>query len=298
MKRYFLRIAVATLTFIVGWSISTVIFKRVAAPVGTLTLVSSPWTTLLSVQGRDLRKIEGPAKARLEMAIKSLRGKVENRFLYARLFSRISTYNGEQRFVLIEESPLVMIPGDSRLRISLFTPDGELLNSSEFGAGWRIALSEIRFVQVKDIKGEVLEVESHAMINGADVARQYYALVGDQMRLIRLEDSTGVLVPNRYGTPNHTIGLTQTGRSAADWEAALMSNDVAEVLATLTWIGGLHMDVKEGDDPGYWHEELAEARIVEEVRARPTLKAAVNALKRSDNTWVSAAATSAAEQMH
>lgn len=300
MKPHFLRIAVGILTFIIGWSIPSVILKpaceRVAAPVGaTLTQVLSVWTILLSVQNRDLRKIEGPAKAQLEMAIESLRGKVENQFLVARLFSKVSTNNGEQRYVLIEESPLVFIPGDSRLRISLFNPDGELLDSSEFGAGWRIGLTEIRFIQVKDIRGEVLEVESYPGIGGADVARQYYALVGDKMRLIRLEDSNGALTPNRYSTPNHNIGLTQTGRSAADWQEALLSNDLAEVLATLTWLGGWHWNIKNGDESAYWHEEPAEARLVEEVRARPAVRKAVNALKDSDNPWVRDAARAAAD---
>ena len=302
MKPNFLRIAVGILTFIVGWSIPTLMLKYtdegVIAPLGaTPSKVSSAWATLLSYQDRDLIKIEGVAKAQLEIAIESLRGKVENHFLEARLFSKVSTYNGEQKYVLIEESPLYFIPGDSRLRISLFTPDGQLLDSSEFGAGWRIFLTDIRFIYVKDIEGVVLEVESHRAINGADVAKQYYAFVGDKMRLIRLEDSTGALTPNYYSTPNHNIGLTQTGLSAAEWQEALLSNDVAEVLATLTWLGGVHLDRRYGDKREYWHEDPAEARLVEEVRARPAVKTAVKALKRSDNRWVRDAARWAAELM-
>ena len=293
-QQHLLGVAIAILTFIVGWSIPTAMVKfvdeGVIAPVDTTR--SESWAMLLSWQDRDLTKIEGQAYTQLETAIESLRDKRENEFLFARLFSRVSTHNGEQRYVLVEESPLMVIPGDSRLRISLFNPNGELIDSSDFGAGWRIALANVRLIQVKDIRGKILEVESYPMINGADVVRQYYALVEDRMRLIRLEDSSRALTPNRYGTPNHNIGLTQTGWSAADWEKSLLSNDVAEVLATLTWLGGLHMDANAGDDPGYWHEDPAEARLVEEVRARPSVKAAVNAYKHSDNPWVRDAARS------
>jgi hypothetical protein len=176
----------------------------------------------------------------------------------------------------------------------VFTTDGALLSSLEFGAGWRIALSEIGLIQVEGIEGDVLEVQSDAMINGADVAKQYYALVGDEMRLIRLEDSSGALTPNIYRTPNHTIGFTPIGRSVADWQAAVESDDVAEVLAALTWLGGVHLnldDVKDGD-PAYWHEYLSEAGLVEAVRGRSAVQTAVNALKQSSNPWVREAARS------
>jgi hypothetical protein len=299
MKTHFSGVAVAILTFIVGWSIPTAILKSVdEGVIAPLSTTPSAWTVLLSVQDLDLRKIEGEVKVQLDAAIESLRGKVEDYFLRARLFSRVSTNNGEQRYVLIEESPLRIIPGDSRLRISLFNPNGELINSSEFATGWRIGLAGIRFIQVKDIRGEVLEVESFPAINGADVFRQYYALVGDQMRLIRLQDSAGELSPNRYITPNHTIGLTQTGRSAADWQAALLSNDVAEVLATLTWLGGSHWTVNDGTESASWHEEPSEGRLVAEVRARPAVKEAINTFKNSDNSWIREAARSAAQRMH
>jgi hypothetical protein len=64
-------------------------------------------------------------------------------------------FPGEERYVLVEESPLRFIPGDSRLQISVFELEGKLLDSSEFGAGWRIALSSMSFTKVKEA-GEVL----------------------------------------------------------------------------------------------------------------------------------------------
>lgn len=297
MKTYILRVAVGLLTFIIGWAISTVNFNSSCGRAIPHSRPLSAWDLLLSVENRDLSKIEGEPKAQLDTAIESLRGKVNNRFLGARLFSRISANNGEQRYVLIEESPLMTIPGNSGLQISLFTPGGELINTSGFDAGWRIGLGKIRFIQVTDI-GEVLEVESYPVINGADKAWQYYAIVGDKMRLIRLEDSARALTPNGYIFPNHTIGDTQTGRSAEDWQKSLESNDVAEVLATLTWLGGHHRDIKEGGEPATWHEELSEARIVAAVRRRPAAKAAVKALENSDNAWVRDAARAAAVVMH
>lgn len=189
-----------------------------------------------------------------------------------------------------------MIPGDSRLQVSVFDHQGKLLDSSDFGAGWRIMITKTRFVYMKTFGREVLEVESQPTINGADVRKQYYALIEDRMRLIRLEDSNGDLRVNFYGSPNHTIGFTDVGRSAEDLEKSLISEDTAQSLATLTWLGGDHLDPQMGE-PGYYHEDLSEARLVEEVRARPAVKKLVNALKDSRNKWVREAARSAAEQM-
>ena len=73
----------------------------------------------------------------------------------------------------------------------------------EFGRGWRITLFGINFFDVKDIAGNVLEVESTAYINGADVGNQNYALVGDKMRLIRLEEQQRALRSNIYSPESH-----------------------------------------------------------------------------------------------
>ena len=300
MKQRFLRLAVAILTFIVGWSVAPVVVERatesiVLPSVETPAAVPPVWSVLLANENRDLTQIDGPEKTQLLMAIGTLRGESENQFLRPRLFSRISTSMSEERYVLVEESPLVMIPGDSRLRISVFDLDGKLLDSSEFGAGWRIMLFGIRFIYVKEA-GDVLEVESSPNFNGADVGRQYYALVRDKMRLIRLEDSKGKLRVNTYSSPNHTIGFTEVGWSLIDWQQALITKDEAEVLATLTWLGGLHLNVDE-PIPAHLHENLSDAHLVKHVRELPAVRRAVNAMKDSPNAWIREAARLAAKQM-
>lgn len=301
MRNFFLRLAVAILTFVVGLSIAKVILKPagdsiVLAPVVTPAEAPFAWTILLGWQDRDLTQIQEPEMAQLKMAIAVLRS-TQNQFLEPRLFSRVSTFPGEERYVLVEESPLRFIPGDSRLQISVFDLEGKLLDSSEFGAGWRIILSGVSVIRVKHISGDVLEVKSAPHINGADIGKEYYAVIGDKMRLIRLEDSNGELIANAYGSPNHTIGFTEVGRSAEDWEKSLITKDEAQSLATLTWLGGFHLNIDEGA-PNYVHEDLSEARLVEEVRARPGVKKIVNALKDANNPWLREAARLAAEQMH
>jgi len=296
MKRHLSGLAVAILTFVVGWSIPIRILQSSSDGVLVLQFdarTSYAWAVLLAYQNRDLTNLEPPAKARLQLAIDSLVGPIENRFFSARLFSKLSRQEKE-RYVLVEESPLREIPGDSRLRTSVFAKDGTLVSTSEFGAGWRLFLSNIRFTQVEGIAGEVLEVESTPAINGADIAKQYYALVGDQMRLIRLEDSSGVLTRNVYAAPNYTIGFTLIGRSASEWQNELKSNNSAEVLAALTWLEGLHLNVNR-PEPFVEDEYLSEAQLVDGLRARSSVKQVVNELRYSNNQWVREAAKAAAQ---
>lgn len=135
----------------------------------------------------------------------------------------------------------------------------------------------IRVVYLSQVGRKVIEVSSAPSINGRDVAKQFYALVNDDVLLIRLEDKAGHLIRNTYGAPNHTFGFTITGRSANEWKAALESGDFAEVLATLTWLSGTHLDPKEAVPeisgmPPVAHEDMSEARLAADLSSREDLE--------------------------
>ena len=126
------------------------------------------------------------------------------------------------------------IPGNCSLRIFIFSSEGQLLNSIIFPSGYRIELKNIKVVSKPEIGRKVIEVESEPVINGRDITKQYYALIGDKILPIRLEDSRGEIVQNDYTSSDHTIGLTLIGRSAEQWKQSLESKDIAEILAALT----------------------------------------------------------------
>ena len=247
------------------------------------------WRVLLSLENQYLGELDEESERELKKAIVTLVGPRDDWPLIPRLVSRISNAEGQTSYALIEESPLLTIPGDSGIRVHLFSLEGKLLGSSAFQSGWRITLTGMKVKYLPEIGREVLEVSSRPVIGGRDVARQYYALIGEEMLLVRLEDSGGRLIRNYYDTPNDTIGPTLTGRSADEWERALESNDVAEVLATLTWLGGTHLNPR---NPllVYAHEEMSEARLADEVRALKGVKAALGKLAQSENEWVRSAA--------
>ena len=305
MKRFALRLLIASLTFSIGVSIAAFGYLHPKlphapnAPVLAQNSKSSDvnisaWQVLLSFENQDLRKLDQKSRVELQKAINTLVGKRENELLIPRLISKIANAQGQISYALIEESPLLTIPGECGIRVHVFSLEGKLLSNSAFSSGWRITLTEMQLKYMPEIGREALEVSSKPVINGRDVAKQYYALIGEKALLVRLEDSGGQLIRNIYGAPNHTIGFTLTGRSAKDWEKALESNDVAEVLATLTWLGGIHWNPRT-PAPEYTHEEMSEARLADDVRSREGVKVAIRRLMQSENTWVRNAAELAAK---
>lgn len=253
------------------------------------------WQTLLKFENQPLSKLPKPQANELKMAIADLVGKRENEIVIPRLLTTVSDSKGQTRYALIEESPLVMIPGNSGLRVHVFTHDGSLVRSSVFQTGWRIFITDIRVAYLEQIGRKAIEVRSAPAINGRNVAKQFYALINDEVLLIRLEDEARNLIGNAYGAPNHTFGLTITGRSADAWKDALESGDFAEILATLTWLSGNHLDPKEpipevSGWPPVAHEDISEARLVGEVRSRQDVRRQLKALMLSENLWVRQAA--------
>jgi hypothetical protein len=253
------------------------------------------WQTLLKFEDQPLSKLPKLQAEELQKAIDELLGKRENEIVIPRLLTTISDSKRQTRYALIEESPLLTIPGNSGLGVHVFAHDGSLMRSSVFQTGWRIFITDIRVVFLEQIGRKAIEVRSAPAINGRDVAKQFYALINDEVLLIRLEDNPGNLIRNAYGAPNYTFGLTVTGRSADEWKDALESGDFAEVLATLTWLSGIHLDPKEpipevSGMPPVAHEDISEARLVGKVRSRQDLRRQLKALMLSQNLWVRQAA--------
>jgi hypothetical protein len=249
------------------------------------------WQTLLKFQNQSLSKLAKTSREELQKAIDELVGKRENETVIPHLVTTISNSKGQTRYALIEEFPLLTIPGNSGLSVHLFAGDGSLIRSAVFQTGWRIFVTDIRVAYLEEIGRMAIEVRSAPAINGRDVARQLYALVNDEVLLVRLEDKGGHLIRNVYGAPNHTFGFTITGRSSNEWKDALESGDSAEVLATLTWLSGTHLDPKEkvpevAGMPPVAHEDLSEAQLVRDVLNSEAVRRDIKTLMLSKNLWV------------
>jgi hypothetical protein len=200
---------------------------------------------------------------------------------------------GETRLILFQGRNSFVIPGGSGARIFVTDTKGNLLTESNFSTGWRIDIHDARWLEDGGHGFPCLVVSSSPCMGGGNMDSQYYALLDDTLALVRLEDSTGKIDSADYRYPNHTIGPSVPTRTAEKWEAALHSPEASEVLRTLVWLGGDHLDLPVRDGEHVYVGALENAFLVRTVRARPSVRTAVETLTRCEDIWVKEAAQQA-----
>jgi hypothetical protein len=289
------RIAVAFLTFITGISVVVFWYFRplsVVEPGEIRSNQSLPisaddeyWQTLISVENQNLSNLDENSTEKVRRAIMKLTTSTVEHCYVPRLFTKISNYERQQYYILIEESPLVTIPGGSQLCVHLFSLDGKLLNMQAFEAGWRIGLEEVMMANLLEIDRPVLQVNCKPYINGANVAKQYYALIGKKLRLIRLERDTQELAANYYYASNKIIGPAIHAESVGEVKDSLKSTDNAEVLAYLTWLSAIHLS-----SANFENDPISQPNLVNQVKRNIYLKELLFNLEQSENVWIQQAA--------
>lgn len=252
----------------------------------------SPWQVLLSFENQHLESLSEQNDRAVRGAIEALTGR-SNQNVYPifvpRLFRTISNTKGETRYVLVEEAPLVEIPGESRLRVHIFDTTGYLLSGEEFSAGWRLALTDVNIdkIYITGVKQDALVADGEGCFGGHP-SHQYYVVVGNRITLIYFEED-GLMERNDYQDWNLTIGPLIWERSADDWQKALQSDDPAEVMSALIWFGGFHWDGQASP----YDEDKPEAEKVAALRSREDVLQRIMELTHSPNQWVQTAAEAA-----
>ncbi|HXQ70752.1 MAG TPA: hypothetical protein VN844_09705 [Pyrinomonadaceae bacterium] len=285
-KRAVVFACVGILTFLMGVGLPR--FRSGAVPQPRQL---TPWEVLLSFENQDLEGLSKESRAKVTVAANAVTGQQEvadSHFFIPALFRTISNTAGEKQYILVEDGALTNIPDQSRMRVHLFDANGRILSSDNFGAGWRTVLTGFRVRKVSVLNSEALVVDTDYCFGGSP-GQQYYAVVGNRLMLVYLEQD-GRFEANGYSHRNQTIGPL-LNRSADDWEKALGSVHEAEVLSALLWLGGDHWN---GQPPPY-NEDEAEAKKVSSLRSRDAVRKRLLALSESDNWWIKPAATSALE---
>ena len=272
-KRVFIVASVGLLTFALGVTLA-VLRRHLPAREPT------PWQTLISLENQDLANLRPESALLLERSIETLTGLPVSKDSYQpRLFRTMLNGSGETRYVLVEYRPLLMIPGESRLRIHVFDLAGHLLSQSDFSAGYRTTLTAINMRRDYFSKRDVLIVFGEYCFGG-NPSEQNYVLVGNSIMLSYLEVN-GEFRRNAYLFP-FGIGPRFSQRTADDWETALNSSDRGEVAAALIWLGGQHWN----GEPGPYDEDKPEAQKVSTLLARPVVKQRLNELSQLNDPWL------------
>jgi hypothetical protein len=196
---------------------------------------------------------------------------------------------GQTRLIFFQGRPLFMIPGESMARIFVMDIEGNLLTESEFPTGYRIIMHDARWLEETGHGFPCLVVSSSPSLHGADITCQYYALLDRTFALVRLESSAGECVRPNYLNPDPTIGPPILKRTAEQWETAFHSGDRPELLRSLLWLSGHRSDPRIRYSE-LWPDGYDDSSLALTVRARPGVRAAVEALIHSEDSWVKEAA--------
>jgi hypothetical protein len=105
--------------------------------------------------------------------------------------------NDMRRYVALLGEPEIVVPGGSSACVLLF--DGALKRRGSwcFQTGWRIDLDRASLEFATDLASDVIVLHMVRFINGRNVAKEYFAVGGDRLRFVRMENEKGEAVqPN------------------------------------------------------------------------------------------------------
>ena len=201
--------------------------------------------------------------------------------------------NGRMRYaVLIVQSEFI-IPGGSTACIVLFGPSAKRIASWCFPTGWRMTPANASIEFSNDAGSDLIVIDMARFINGRDVAREYFAVSDDRLRLVRIENHNGEAVQNEYVFPDFKIGLVPEATSVEEWANMLESVDKTVVLSALTFLGGRHLTEPSrhfAPEP----QESKYAELFQKLMESPRIRELIGDLTKSGNAWVRQAAVLAA----
>jgi hypothetical protein len=201
--------------------------------------------------------------------------------------------SGETRYIVLLGESLAIIPGGSSACIQLFDAAAKRIEGLCFQTGWRITLVDASIEYSDSLASDLVVIHTAPVVNGLNIAREYFAIKNDRIRVVRMENDKGELVQNEYVFPNYEIGVVPTASSADEWERLLGSKDKVDVLSALVFLGGRHVDGPDQDfGPG--PHESKYAGLFEQLAGSARIGELIQTLGKSDNVWIRQAAALAA----
>ena len=194
---------------------------------------------------------------------------------------------GQVRYIVLLGEDAATIPGGSSACIEIFDAARKKVGSSWFQTGWR------NIFVAGELENDMVVISTAPVINGRNIAKEYFSIGGDRVRLVRIEDDKGALVQNEYVFPNSEIGPVPEANDVDAWAGLLESKDTADVLAALVFLGGRHITGPEQAFASEPHESQY-AGLFQQLVAGARIQTDIQHLIESGNAWVKQAAVLAA----
>jgi hypothetical protein len=201
--------------------------------------------------------------------------------------------DGQARYVVLLGAPEVTIPGGSSAGLQLFDATVKRINRWSFQTGWRITFDSASIEFSNDLEADLIVLHMARFINGRNVAKEYFAIGDDRLQFVRMENDKGEAVQNEYVFPNCEIGVVPNASTVEQWANMLESQDKANVLSALMFLGGRHITEPQrhfATEP----QESKYAALFQELVRSPRVRELIERLSNSENTWVKQAALLAA----
>ena len=246
------------------------------------------WTSHHQLLDRDLEAHDPTERDRMEGLTRTLGFKSRDDFRgWIAFFSVLRNDQGALRWAFVWLEPANRHPGYSRVRVGILDASGQILDDSIFLSGWR----HLDFTGVSKLSRQnapdVLLIRSEGL-PGLN-RRQYYALAGNHLELVRLEaEKPPELQSNHYGSPNHTVGPLYPPANEEECVGALEGASWTRRLSMLTWLGGYHWD---GSNANLWHEDEKVAMLARTLQSIPRVRASMQNLSGSSDAWIREAAS-------
>jgi hypothetical protein len=196
-----------------------------------------------------------------------------------------TNHNGVARYIVLLGAREVIVPGGSSACIVLFDGAPKRINAWCFQTGYRINLDSASFEFSTDLRSDLIALHMIRTVNGRDVAKEYFAMSGDRLYFVRMENDSGEAVQNEYVFPNFEIGIVPSATAEDEWVGMLKSTDKASVLAALVFLGGRHV----AEPRRQFSPEPAESNYADLFRqliGSPRIHDLIADLSRSDDEWV------------
>ena len=165
----------------------------------------TPWQVLLSFQNQDFTSLPEAQTRILQHAIDTIVGAQDpkERPFLPRIFRTMSNTDGQTRYILVQEQPLMETPGEPRIRMHVFDDAANLLTSDEFSGGWRTSVTDIHVSKNALLNQDALVLDGKYHY-GPHPSHRYYVLVGDRPVLAYVERN-GELQRDEYLWRNSSI---------------------------------------------------------------------------------------------
>jgi hypothetical protein len=187
----------------------------------------------------------------------------------------------------------------SGMKLHFFDKSWKRVCSHAFPTGYRFFLDDVA-VQRKGELGRPLVVakvtssgpfitspgSKRPAFEQGDFQLQYYALIGTNLFMVRLEDNRGALARNHYRWSVPPKGPSVPQRTKEEWIRWLESSNAVNRLSAMVWLTGTHLSSSEERKADHNQESVADSRLFESVRDDPRTHSIMNRLSNDKNPWV------------